>query len=73
MIMTKTDVNLDAVFYSGSTARTSYLNVYVHSEANIGFCTEIDAFFVIHYVTVVFIHTFTQASLKPFCTWYLNV
>lgn len=41
----KKEGELNAVFYSGSTARTSYLNMYVHGEANIGFPTEIDAFF----------------------------
>lgn len=49
MMATKRDVSLDAVFYSGSRARTSNLNMHAHNEASVGLPTETEPFVVICY------------------------
>lgn len=64
MITTKRDVNLDAVFYSGSRARTSNLNMYAHNEPVQDFPQ--NRALLLLFVRVAPSHGFTQASIKPF-------
>lgn len=63
--MTKRDVNLDAVFYSGSRARTSNLNMYAQNEASAGLPTDTDAFccYLLHLHPLTILLGFPKAFL----------